>query len=184
MDVIDLNYLEELYDDYDGMQPSVRIEARTFRPRWTHYFFDSCTDHEFVHNFRFTKIEAIHLTELLEAELASSARGGCPPTPKDIVIVSLKILGGGQFLRTGALIVNISCSTAGNALGKFCEAVNNLIKPQVLHLSDLETIYHTSQKLLKQYHLHDFAFTIDVVHIFFDNKPHRIPKDRIAQAFF
>ena len=121
---------------------------------------------------------------MLEAELASSARGGCPPTPKDIVIVSLKILGGGQFLRTGALIVNISCSTAGNALGKFCEAVNNLIKPQVLHLSDLETIYHTSQKLLKQYHLHDFGFTIDVVHIFFDNKPHRIPKDRIAQAFF
>ena len=77
MDVIDLNYLEELYDDYDGMQPSVRIEARTFRPRWTHYFFDSCSDHEFVHNFRFTKIEVIHLTELLEAELASSARGGC-----------------------------------------------------------------------------------------------------------
>ena len=33
MDVIDLNYLEELYDDYDGIQPSVRIEARTFRPR-------------------------------------------------------------------------------------------------------------------------------------------------------
>jgi len=75
MDLIDLAYLEELHDDYDGMQPSVPIEARTFRPRRTQYFFDSCTDHEFLRNFRFTKIGAIHLTELLEAELTSSARG-------------------------------------------------------------------------------------------------------------
>ena len=99
MDLIDLAYLEEIHDDYDGMQP-VRTEAKTFRPRRTQYFCDSCTDYEFVRNFRFTKIGAIHLTELLEAELASSARGGCPLTLQDIVIVSLNILGGGHFLRT------------------------------------------------------------------------------------
>ena len=183
MDLMDLAYLEEVHDDYDGMQP-VRTEARTFRPRRTQYFFDSCTDYEFVRNLRFTKIGAIHLTEVLEAELASSTRGGCPLTPQDTVIVSLNILGGGHFLRTGALIVNISCSAAGNALGKFCEAVNKVIKPQVLHLPDLETMYRTSQKLLKKYNLPDFAFAIDGVYIFFDDKPRGIPQDRITQAFF
>ncbi len=69
-------------------------------------------------------------------------------------------------------------------LGKFCEAVNKVIRPQVLHLPDLETIYRTSQKLLKKYQLPDFAFGIDCVHIFFHDKPRCIPQDRIAQAFF
>ena len=45
-------------------------------------------------------------------------------------------------------------------------------------------MYRTSQKLLKKYHLPDFAFAIDGVHIFFDDKPCGIPQDRIAQAFF
>ena len=65
-------------------------------------------DFEFFHYFRFNKAGALYLTSLLEDKLTSPARGGWPLTPQDIVLIGLNILAIGHFLRTGALLADVS----------------------------------------------------------------------------
>ena len=168
MDLIDLAFLEELEDiDEDG-PPPVPVGVRSFKSQRTQFFYETCTDFDFVCNFRFDKARALHLTSLLEDKLTSPGRGGWPLTPQDIVLIGLNILAGGHFLRTGALLADVSYYAAWNALHKFCVAVNEL-KSQVLHLPSLETMYKTSEATLDKYHLPGFAFAVDGVHIFFDD---------------
>lgn len=185
MDLIELAFLEELEDHDEDWPPPVPVGVGsfTYKSRRTQFFYETCTDYEFLRNFRFDKAGALHLTSLLEAKLTSPARGGWPLTPQDIVLIGLNILSGGHFLRTGALLADVSYYAALNALHKFCVAVNEL-KSQVLHLPSLETMYKTSKAILEKYHLPGFAFAVDGVHIFLDEKPRNILEERIAQVFF
>ena len=100
------------------------------------------------------------------------------------VMIGLNVMAGAHFQRVGGLIGGVSQPTVSNTVVSFARAVNEVIRPQVLHLPTDDKMMENATMLQEKYKLPGFAFGVDGVLINFDGKPFKTPNNRPIQAYF
>lgn len=99
-------------------------------------------------------------------------------------MIGLNVMSGAHFQRVGGLIGGVSQTTVSRSVLAFARAVNEVIRPQVLHLPDDDQMRENARKLEEKYHLPGFAFGVDGVFLNFDGKPLNIPPNTVVHSFF
>ena len=90
----------------------------------------------------------------------------------DKVMIGLSMMAGGHYQRIGALIGGVHQTTVSKTLVNFSKAVNEVIRPQVLHMPTTEKMWENARNLEDKYHLPGFAFGVDGILLNFDGKPY------------
>ncbi len=138
------------------------------------------SDRDFKANFRMSKICAQRLADMLDPVICHPTNRSNALTPLNQVLILLNILGGGHFMRTTALIGNVTSSTVFEVMKRVMVAINNL-KPQFLKMPTEEEMAETAARMETRFHLPGFAFAVDGVMANFREKPQRIPHGLPAQ---
>ena len=73
---------------------------------------------------------------------------GRPLATLDKVMIGLNVTAGGHFKRVGALVTGVHQTTISKNVVQFSKAVNEVLRPQVLHLPTVEKMWENSRILL------------------------------------
>ena len=91
------------------------------------------------------------------------------------------MMGGASFQRQGTIFSGVGLGTLNRSLHKFTKAVIAVLKADYLHLPTMEMLRKNDQYIRNKYNLPGFGWGVDGVLFPFEEKPRRIPQNRIAQ---
>ena len=121
---------------------------------------------------------------MMQIYYSSEGTSGETLSTLDKTMIALNMMSSDQFQRSGAIIGGVTQPTVSRVLVQFSKAVNEILRPDVLHLPTEERMRKNEKMLKEKYHLPGFAFGVDGVLVNFDSKPWGLPAHRTAQSYF
>ena len=121
---------------------------------------------------------------MMQIYYRSEGTSGETLSTADKTMIALNMMASDQFQRSGAIIGGVTQPTVSRVLVQFSKAVNEILRPDVLHLPTEERMRKNEKMLKEKYHLPGFAFGVDGVLVNFDSKPWGLPAHCIAQSYF
>ncbi len=132
------------------------------------------SDKEFKQNFRFNKDSVRRLADLLQLRDRRSRRGR-PLSAHQQLCLALHHFGSKNFIRSTANCGKVSYSAAWYAINRVRNALVQ-IAPRFIRLpTDVEATA-TAERMLQKHGLPGFAYAIDGMIVFFDQKVKGIPR--------
>ena len=89
--------------------------------------------------------------------------------------MTLGILGGNYFQRIGGLVGGTTTSTTNRVLKRVVRAINTL-KDMFIFMPSEAMLQANAAEALRRFHLPNFGYAIDGVHMVFEEKPRKIPE--------
>ena len=78
----------------------------------------------------------------------------------------------------------MSKASAHRCMHRLARAINVVLKADYLHLPSLRKLQQNERYLRRKYHLPGFGFAVDGVFLNFQERPKKIPRNRVGQQFF
>ena len=132
-------------------------------------------DREFKRHFRFTKQSVRRLAALLQ--LQAGPRRGRPLTDLQQLCIALHHFGSKNFVRTSANCGKVSYSAAWHAIDVVRDALV-AVAPRFIRLPTDAEAQETATRMEQRYGLTGFAYGVDGMIVFFDNKVKGLPRGR------
>ncbi len=151
--------------------------ARRYLPRVARNRDDpfALTDHEFKRNFRFSKQSVRRLAEMLQ--LPGDRRRGRPLTDLQQLCIALNHFGSKNFVRSSANCGKVSYTAAWHAIDRVRDALVALA-PRFIRLPTDDEALATARRMEARYGLPGFAYGVDGMLVYFDNKVKGLPRGR------
>lgn len=171
-------HMVEVVEDVEEveMEEELVLPRRVRLNRERRDLFNELSEVEFKANFRFTKANTVRLVEMLADQLEHRKPTNLAMSPLEQVLLTLNILGGGNFFRTTALIANVGRSTVHDNFERVLRAIN-AFKPMFVKMPTAGEMRETADYFLAKYHLPGFAFGVDCTHFRFEDKPRGVPEE-------
>ena len=96
---------------------------------------------------------------------------------------TLAVLGGNHFQKIGSLVVGVSQQCVSYTMKKVVRIINRELKDEFLHLPDQAMLQANAAANQEKYHLPNFGYAVDGVHMVFEEMPRDIPIGRNAREF-
>ena len=148
---------------------------RRYLPRVARIRDDPFTlpDREFKRHFRFTKQSVRRLSAMLQLQVGP--RPGKPLTDLQRLCIALHHFGSKNFIRTSGNCGKVSYNAAWRAVDSVRDALVALA-PRVIRLPTDAEAQETANRMEQRYGLPGFAYGVDGMIVFFDNKVKGLPR--------
>ena len=96
----------------------------------------------------------------------------------------MAILGGDTYQRVGASLNGITQGCAQATFARVVKAINRNLKRDFLYMPTEEMIRANAHENFQKYHLPNFGYSVDGMHVPFENMPRGLPLGRNPREFF
>ena len=88
------------------------------------------------------------------------------------------MLGGNSYQRIGGLVGGVSQSCVCNTTRRVVKTINRELKAEFLQFPDEAELQRNAAENFEKYHLANFGYAVDGVHMIFEEAPRGLPPGR------